>query len=167
MTQVPYQQVADFLQQRRLAILGLSRDGRSYSRGIYKEMVQRGYEIVPINPHVQELDGRMCYPKLADVRPAPTAVMIVLPREAHSEALRDCVRAGVTRVWIPLAKGPLPHEDRQTVEQGGIALIHGLCPLMFLDHTHFFHRLHGFAAKLSGQVQRPPRGAPPLQPQDL
>jgi uncharacterized protein len=167
MTQVPYQQVADFLRQRRLAILGLSRDGRSYSRGLYKELVQRGYDIVPVNPHMQELDGRICYAKLEDVRPAPAAVMMVLPREAYSEALRDCARAGVTRVWIPLGKGPLTHEDRQIVEQAGITLILGLCPHMFLDHTQFIHRLHGFAARLGGQVQRPPRGAPPIQPQDL
>ena len=42
--------VRDFLAQRRIAFVGLSRDPKHFSRVVFREMSQRGYDVVPVNP---------------------------------------------------------------------------------------------------------------------
>jgi CoA binding domain len=44
--------IDDFLAQKRIAIVGISREEKSMSVILFKELCDRGYDVVPVNPNV-------------------------------------------------------------------------------------------------------------------
>ncbi len=139
--------IDEFYRQKRLAIVGVSRSEKEYSRLVFRELVKRGYEVVPVNPAAAELDGVRCYAKLADVAPAVDAALVLLPAEAAAQAVQECAQSGVKRVWL---RNDVP-TAREVCRRQSIALVAGYCPFMFLPGTAFFHRCHAFGLKLAGK----------------
>jgi len=43
---------SDFLAQRRIALVGVSRDPRDLSRALFRELRGRGYDVVPVHPQL-------------------------------------------------------------------------------------------------------------------
>ncbi|PYX41387.1 MAG: CoA-binding protein, partial [Acidobacteria bacterium] len=50
--------VQDFLALRRIAMVGVSRDPEDFSRKLFREMCDRGYDMVPVNLVAEEIDGK-------------------------------------------------------------------------------------------------------------
>ena len=59
--------IADFLAQRRFAMVGVSRNPGDFSRMLFREFLKRGYEVVPVHPDCQAMDGHPCAPSIAAV----------------------------------------------------------------------------------------------------
>ena len=49
--------VADFLAQRTLAVVDVSRDLKAFANGAYRELKEKGYRLLPVNPHMEAFDG--------------------------------------------------------------------------------------------------------------
>ncbi len=43
-------EIDGFLALKRVAMVGVSRDPRDFSRMLFREMKKRGYDMVPVNP---------------------------------------------------------------------------------------------------------------------
>jgi uncharacterized protein len=42
--------IRDFLAHKRFAMVGVSRQPKDFSRSLFHEFLNRGYEAVPVNP---------------------------------------------------------------------------------------------------------------------
>ena len=49
--------IEDFLAQKRIAIVGMSREAKSMSEMVFKELSKRGYEVVPVKREGAGSDG--------------------------------------------------------------------------------------------------------------
>ncbi len=49
--------VDDFLAQRSLAVVGVSRGGKKFGNMVYRELKAKGYRLFPIHPEAEELEG--------------------------------------------------------------------------------------------------------------
>jgi predicted CoA-binding protein len=151
-----YQQITDFLAERRLAIVGVSRDPKHFSRGVFREFAKRGYDVVPVNPLIAEIEGKPCLPRLVDIQPPVQAVLMMLPPVISEDMLADCVDAGIKRIWFYRT----PRRDPHTVnvlafcEEHKIEVIVGYCPMMFLSDAGFPHGLHAGLLKLFGRFPK-------------
>lgn len=74
--------IDDFLAQKRIAVVGVSRQGKKFGNWAYKELRAKGYEVYPINPTASEVEGDRCYPALSALPVTVDGVLTV------SEALR-------------------------------------------------------------------------------
>jgi predicted CoA-binding protein len=54
-------EIADFLGRKRIAVVGVSTEAPSFSRGLFNEFVKRGYDVIPVNPKADEIEGRRAY----------------------------------------------------------------------------------------------------------
>ena len=62
------EQIRELLQSvKRIAVVGLSDKPWRPSFGVSEYMQSRGYEIIPVNPNVEETLGRHAYQRLEDV----------------------------------------------------------------------------------------------------
>ncbi len=140
-----------FLSSKRIAFVGLSRDPSDFSRSLYREFVERGYDVVPVNPKLTELDCRPCYSHVANIMPPVEAAFIITPATASEEVVRECSRAGIKRVWLHRAAGHGAVSDKalEACEDSGIEVIAGECPLMFLSGSEFPHNVHAFVKKVT------------------
>ena len=135
-------EIREFLGAKRIAIAGVSRNPRDFTRMLFREFRSRGYDVVPVNPNLAEVEGVPCVARIADISPPVEAALLLTRAEMNAHLAADCAQAGIRRIWMyRAAEQPLPE---------GVSVIAGECPFMFLPKTGGIHRLHGFCRKLVG-----------------
>jgi uncharacterized protein len=150
------ERIHDFLGQKRLAIVGVSQRPNDFSRALFREFRERGYDTVPVNPQAREIDGQACFARLRDVEPPVDGALLMTSPAVTDSVVRDCSEAGVKRVWMFRAtgKGSVSTDAVKFCESNGISVIPGECPLMFLPAGAWFHRFHGMLRKITGSYPR-------------
>jgi hypothetical protein len=145
-----------FLERRRFAAVGVSRQAADFSRAVYRAFIERGYDVIPVNPAGGEADGRSMARRLGDVRPPVEAALLLTSPPATEAVVRDCAAAGVEHVWMHRGggQGAVSDEAVAFCRGQGIDVIDGACPFMFLPDTGFAHRLHRFFLRLTGRLPR-------------
>ncbi|MCP5109787.1 MAG: CoA-binding protein [bacterium] len=145
------ERIDDFLGQKRLAMVGVSREWKDFSRLLFREFQKRGYEMVPVHPTVDEIDGVACRRKVTDIEPAVDGVLLMTKPAVTDEVVKDCAAAGVGRVWMYRAVGPGAVSQRAVdfCEESGIEVIPGYCPFMFFEKPGFLHSAHVGLMKLT------------------
>ena len=148
------QAIDSFLSCRRIAVLGVSRDPRDFSRSLFRAFVERGYDAVPVNPNGGEAEGRPCARGLAEVTPPVQGALLLTPPSATTQAVRDCAEAGVRRVWMHRGggAGAVSPEAVALCRERGIEVVDGECPFMFLSEPGFIHGVHRFFRRLGGRL---------------
>jgi predicted CoA-binding protein len=156
-------EVRDFLALRRIALVGVSRDPKDFSRMLFRAMSDRGYDMVPVNPSVGELENRRCFARVQEIDPPVEGALIMTPSQNTLRIAQDCAEAGVRRVWMHRSggSGSVSQDAVDFCHQHGIRLVEGHCPFMFLPHTPFFHRVHGFFLRLTGAYPQKVQSAAP------
>jgi predicted CoA-binding protein len=142
--------VKDFLDQRTLAVVGVSRKGRKFGNAAYNELKAKGYQVYPVHPHADTLEGDRCYPSLSALPEPVGGVLIVVPPHETEKVVRDAAEAGVRRVWMQ--QGAQSQAAIQFCEEQEISVIHGECILMFAEPAAFHHRLHRWVWGLLGKL---------------
>ena len=95
------QAARSFLAHRRLALVGVSRDSRDFSRVVFAELARRGYDVVPVNPIGGEGRGGMPFVRrVQDIDPPLEAALLMTPPAVTTEVVKDCVEAGIHHVWM-------------------------------------------------------------------
>jgi predicted CoA-binding protein len=145
--------IDDFLGQKRVALVGVSRNPKDFSRTLYRELQQRGYEVVPVNPQATELEGQPCFARLQDINPPVDGALLMTSPEVTDQIVHDCAEAGISRVWLHRGEGigAVSQSAVDFCQAHHIKVVPGFCPFMFLPQTAFFHRAHGFVMKISGR----------------
>ncbi|MFC2076113.1 CoA-binding protein [candidate division KSB1 bacterium] len=145
--------IDDFLSQKRLALVGVSRNPKDFSRGVFRDLINKGYDVVPVNPNTAEIEGQASFPRLQEVEPAVDGAIIMTPAAAATTVVRDCAEAGIGRVWMqsPGGLGPAQKEAVDFCRDNGIQVVPGACIYMFLPETAFFHKIHALFLKLFGK----------------
>jgi uncharacterized protein len=142
----PVEDARSFLATRRIAIVGVSRTEKDFSRELLRALAQRGYDVVPVNPAALEVEGRRCFARVSDVSPPPDAALVLTPASAAEGVVCDCIAAGVHAVWFHRGAGPGSASPAALALCAGRGLlaVRDLCPFMALPGAGFPHRLHGY-----------------------
>lgn len=53
-------------------------------------MKEKGYDVVPVNPRAEELEGVRCYPSVKELPAAVDGVLVMLPPAQAADVVRDC-----------------------------------------------------------------------------
>lgn len=148
-----YHLIQEFLSLKRFAMIGVSRKTKSFSHGLYKEFLERGYDIVPVNPHLPIIEGERCFSKIQEIIPEVRAAMLLTGKSSMQQALLDCIEAKIPFVWIYGISGKQEIEPSvlRLCESHSMKIIAGYCPYMFLRDAAFFHRWHGTVSKFLGR----------------
>ncbi|HWR15281.1 MAG TPA: CoA-binding protein [Terriglobales bacterium] len=140
--------IESFLSQKRIALVGISRQPQDIGKSLLEELRQRGHEVFPINPAVSEIFGQRCFARLQEIQPPPDAALILTSPSVTNSVVRDCAAAGVKHVWMYRAgartQGSVSEEAVQFCRDHGIEVVPGQCPFMYLSpvrHVHWVHRL--------------------------
>jgi predicted CoA-binding protein len=146
MTATAMDKAREFLTLKRIALVGISRNEKDFSRGIFRDLVRRGYDVVPVNPALAEVEGRPCHARIQGVRPPPEVALLLTSPQGSEQVVRDCLEAGVRRVWMHRGAGPGAVSPKAVAfcEANGIEVAAGVCPYMALPGSAWPHRLHAF-----------------------
>ena len=119
--------VQDFLAQKIIAVVGVSRSREKYGNQAYRRLKSLGYQVYPIHPSAEKLEGDQAYPNLAALPEKPGGVLIVVPPAQTENVVQEAAKAGIRRVWMqPGAESPTAI---LFCEDHNIAVVHSTCIL--------------------------------------
>lgn len=143
----------DFLAHRRFAFVGVSRSPDDFSRHLLRELLNRDYDVVPVNPALAEVEGRRCYRRVQEIAPPVEAALLMTAPLVSERVVLECAQAGIKLVWLHEGAGagaasPL---TLATCKAHHMATITGACPYMYLPNAGGLHRIHGFFRRHFGR----------------
>lgn len=121
-----------------IAIVGLSRDRRKASHFVATYMEYAGYEIIPVNPTIDEWYGKEAYPDLASVPHQIDMVDVFRPARECPELAEQAVAVGANTFWMQLRV--VSPEAAEIAEHGGLAVVMDRCVKM--EHGRYNGSMH-------------------------
>lgn len=113
---------------RRIAMVGASPDPGRPSHGVMRQLLDAGYEVVPVNPTVDQVLGKPAYATLEDAFAAtgPFDMVDVFRRPEHTpDVARSAVAIGARSLWLQL--GVVNWEAAQIAHDAGLAVVMDRC----------------------------------------
>lgn len=144
--------VDDFLSQRTMAVVGVSKKKNKFGSIACRELKAKGYTVFPVNPNIDDFEGDKCYHSLKELPEGAGGAVIVVPPAETGKVVREAAAAGIRRLWIQ--QGAESKDAINFCQENNIDVIHGHCILMFAAPTAFPHRAHRFIWRLLGKLPR-------------
>jgi uncharacterized protein len=114
-----------FTKMKRIAVVGISANPERASHGIARFLVGQGFDVVGVNPTLDEVLGLKVYPSLAAV-PGPVDVVDVFRR---SDAVPAIVEAAIAHkdgaIW--LQEGVAHAEASRHARDAGLDVVENRC----------------------------------------
>ncbi len=88
------------LKKKTWAVIGASHHKNNFGYKIYKTLKKFGYDVYPVNPGCQTIDGDKVYPKIGDLPIVPECVDMVVKPEIGIRLLDSINKAGILHVWF-------------------------------------------------------------------
>lgn len=86
--------------QTRIAVAGASNDPEKFGNRIVRNLLGKGYTVLPLNPREETIEGLKVYHSLAEL-PGPVHILdVVTPPAATLKLLREAAELGLPVVWL-------------------------------------------------------------------
>lgn len=142
--------IDDFFRNNEIAVIGASRNGKSFGNAVIKELASKGYTVSTIHKEAAEIDGIKCFSSVADLPDSVKAIYISVNKNNTNKILEESFKKGITNIWIQQMS--LPAEVFKIENNQGVNIVSGECIMMFMEPVHGIHKFHrglkGFFGKL-------------------
>ncbi len=148
---------SEFLAKKRIAVTGVSRHPKGHgSNVVFQRLRNRGYDVYPVNPNADVVEGAPCYHDLRSIPGGVDGVVIGTRAETAEQTMRECVDLGISHVWMhrSFGKGSVSEAATKFGRAHGITVIDGGCPLMFGRTADPGHKFMRIVCRLAGNVPR-------------
>ncbi len=113
------------IENKRVAIVGLSADWSRPSNFVGKYLLEHGFEVIPVNPKYDEILGQKCYADLKDI-PTPVDMVDLFQRSDRIPPfVDDAIEIGAKVVWMQL--GIVNEEAAQKARDAGLEVVMDRC----------------------------------------
>ena len=141
-----------FLDDRKLAIVGASNNKENFGKSIMTELTKLDYEVHPVNPRCEEIDGVKCVPTVKELPQEIVSLILAVPASLTDEIVDQCVGTPIKRIWMlkGVGKGAYSEKAHATCRENNIEVVYGFCPMMFFGKGA--HKFHLWIRKTFGKV---------------
>ena len=149
---VSKQQIDAFLEDKKIAVAGVSRDIKKFGYVIFRELRFKGYDIIPINPNADEIDGIKCYKSISELPEGIDSLLLATPKKVSDDSLKEAINKGIKNIWVQ------QHSNTQNTiklaEEYNKEIISGKCIFMFAEPVNGFHKFHKNLVKIFGALPK-------------
>ena len=86
---------------KNIAVVGMSRDPVKAAHFVPKYMIERGYNIIPVNPLASEILGRRTYSRVSDIKSQVDIIDIFRPSNDVLPVVEDSIKKhGISVIWL-------------------------------------------------------------------
>lgn len=109
-----------------IAVIGASNNPEKYGYKIFKHLKELGFEVIPVNPNRDEVQGVSTFPRINDVPEKVDVADIVVPPQVSMTILEEIVDMKEPPiVW--LQPGAESEEVLKFAKEHNLPLIHNEC----------------------------------------
>jgi len=110
---------------KTIALVGASPRRERPSNSVMRYLLDAGYRVIPVRPHVREVHGVPCIASLAEIDEPIDLVDVFRRADACPGVAREAVEAGAKVVWLQL--GLVSPEARRIAEDAGLEYVENEC----------------------------------------
>ena len=141
-------------ESKTIAMVGLSANWNRPSYFAAKYLLDRGYEVIPVNPAAagQEILGQKVHGSLAELPHKADMVDIFRNSEAAGPITDEAIKHGAKVVWMQL--GVRNDEAARRAEDAGLKVVMNRCPK--IEHSRLAGTIewHGIASGVISSRKR-------------
>jgi uncharacterized protein len=112
-------------ESKTVAMVGLSANWSRPSYFAAKYLLDKGYDVIPVNPNYDEVLGQKCYPDLESIDRQVDIVDLFQRSEAVPAFVNPAVEMGAKTLWLQL--GITNPEAEATARAAGLEVIVDRC----------------------------------------
>jgi len=110
---------------RHIAVVGVSDKPTRDSHSVTKFMISQGYEVYPVNPTIQTVLERRCYPDLLSLPDKVELVDIFRKPDQVEPIIEQAIEIGVKAVWMQL--GVINYNAAEKALKAGLRVVMDRC----------------------------------------
>lgn len=115
----------DVKEFKKIALVGATRNPVKYGNIILKDLVSKGYEVLPVNPKYDEIEGLKCYRSVKELSKDVDVIVFVVPPKVGLQVAKEAVEVGFKKLWFQ--PGAESEEIREFLENAGVEYSFGRC----------------------------------------
>ena len=119
---------------KKIAVVGMSPKQQRPSNYVAMYMDDKGYDIIPVNPSQQNIQGKKCYPSLLDIPVKVDIVNVFRQSQFAASITKEAVSIGAKAMW--LQDGVISDEAYNIARTAGLLFVMNDC--MLRRHRQLF-----------------------------
>ncbi len=137
---VKLNQINTFLDNKHIAVIGASRNPKSFSNVVIKDLIKANYTVYPVNPEADRIQNIKAYKSIEQLPKEVTAILIITNARATDSVLQLVINQGYKNIWIQKSSET---PETENMIRNDINLITKQCIVMYVNNTgmHSFHKL--------------------------
>jgi len=140
-------QIEEFLGSEPIAMAGVSRNPKKFGFAAFRELKEKGMNIIPVNPHADEIHGSKVYHDIKSLPDNVGALLVMTGKDQTAGIIREAREKGIRQIWVQqMAESK---EALKELEGSGVNFITKECILMHYK-PHSFHKFHRSLRKFFG-----------------
>ena len=136
---VTINQINEFLGSGPIAMAGVSRNPKKFGYVAFKELKEKGMDILPVNPFANEINGSKVYPDVKSLPDDVKGLIIMTRKNQTAGVIREAKEKGIKHIWIQQMADS--KEAVRELEGTDINFITGECILMYYK-PNSIHKVH-------------------------
>ncbi len=129
-------EIREIMSLKNVVVVGFSKNPGKDAHQIPKYLINAGYNVIPVNPTVNEILGKKSYKNLQEIPSDIDIVDIFRPSEDVPAIVKDAIARGVKVVWMQL--GISNKEGEKDALEKGIKVVYNRCVMR--EHRKLFGR---------------------------
>lgn len=140
-------QIEEFMAATPVAFVGVSRNPKKFGQAAFKELKEKGLDLIPVNPLADEILGVKAYRDVKSLPEEVKGVIIMTRKDQTAGVVRDAREKGIRNIWIQQMADS--KEALKDLEGSDINYVTGECILMHYK-PHSIHKFHKTLRKIFG-----------------
>jgi|TARA_B100001029_G_scaffold18365_1_gene12216 predicted CoA-binding protein len=83
-----------------IALIGASNDRNKYGNKIYRDLRNKGYNVTPINPKEEKIEGDRAYTSIEEMKELPDIANFVVPPPVAIKIAQNITNLGIKHLWF-------------------------------------------------------------------
>ena len=83
-----------------IALIGASNDRNKYGNKIYRDLRNKGYNVTPINPKEEKIEGDRAYTSIEEMKELPDIANFVVPPPVAIRIAQNITNLGIKHLWF-------------------------------------------------------------------
>lgn len=145
-------QIEAFFNNKKIAMIGVSRNSKKFGHTAFVDLLKKGYDVYPVNPHTDSIAEHQCYTSIDLLPTGIDAAVVITSKKNTKEAVSQLISKGIKNIWIQQSSDT--PEALACAEGKDINLIYGKCIFMFSEPTEGMHKFHKGIMRFFGRLPK-------------
>ena len=129
------QEIKEIYKLKNIAIVGMSPSEGKPSHYVPKYLIEKGYNVIPVNPNYSEIQKKKSYGKVSEIPDTIEIVDIFRRSEDALQVINESIdKEGIKVIWMQ--KGIHNKEAEKIATDKGIKVVYNRC--MLEEHKRLF-----------------------------